>query len=201
MFRRPNFDNIYEQNNYDGIKKEHMNHFKKPSTFYLTRKGAGEKDTKESIYSVDADKGYSEEKINEVLMEVGTFAEYLLTHPRETINQIMKTKVVEQKPESYYRYCTVNNNILLRSQIDCRDIDENGNPFVFEIKTRAVCPIRYDVENWKLYKDYPINSMKGNFESFEREYYDLIRGAFIKYAFQLKIGRMSGAFVAYHNTE
>lgn len=64
MFRRPNFDNIYEQNNYDGIKKEHMNHFKKPSTFYLTRKGAGEKDTKESIYSVDADKGYSEEKIN-----------------------------------------------------------------------------------------------------------------------------------------
>lgn len=101
-------------------------------------------------------------------MEVGTFAEYLLTHPRETINQIMKTKVVEQKPESYYRYCTVNNNILLRSQIDCRDIDENGNPFVFEIKTRAVCPIRYDVENWKLYKDYPINTMKGNFESFER---------------------------------
>lgn len=94
MFRRPNFDNIYEQNNYDGIKKEHMNHFKKPSTFYLTRKGDGEKDTKESIYSIDADKGYSEEKINEVLMEVGTFAEYLLTHPRETINQIMKTKVV-----------------------------------------------------------------------------------------------------------
>lgn len=43
--------------------------------------------------------------------------------------------------------------------------------------------------------------MRGNIESFEREYYDLIRGAFIKYAFQLKIGRMDGAFIVYHNTE
>jgi len=39
----------------------------------------------------------------------------------------------------------VNDTILLRSQIDCRDVDENGKPFVFEIKTRAACPIRYDV--------------------------------------------------------
>lgn len=37
--------------------------------------------------------------------------------------------------------------------------------------------------------------------SYEREYYDLIRGAFLKYAFQLKIGRMDGAFVSYHNTQ
>ena len=43
--------------------------------------------------------------------------------------------------------------------------------------------------------------IRGKYQSFEREYYDLIRGAFIKYAFQLKIGRMSGAFIAYHNTQ
>ena len=36
----------------------------------------------------------------------------------------MQTKVVEEPPESYYRYCSVNNDILLRSQIDCRDVDE-----------------------------------------------------------------------------
>lgn len=40
---------------------------------------------------------------------------------------------------------------------------------------------------------------RGLHSSFEREYYDLIRGAFLKWAFQLKIGRMDGAFVAYHN--
>ncbi len=104
-----------------------MNHFKKPATFYLTRKNRAN----EIYYSIDADKGYNEEKVNEVLMQVGTFAEYLLTHPKETIDKIIKTKVVEEPPQSYYRYCSVNNDILLRSQIDCRDVDEQGNPFVF----------------------------------------------------------------------
>lgn len=41
----------------------------------------------------------------------------------------------------------------------------------------------------------------GRYESFEREYYDLIRGGFIKYGFQLKIGGMDGAIVAFHNTK
>ena len=37
-------------------------------------------------------------------------------------------------------------------------------------------------------------------ESFEREYYDLIRSAFLKYSFQARIGNMDGVFVTYHNT-
>ena len=37
--------------------------------------------------------------------------------------------------------------------------------------------------------------------SFERELYDMIRAAFIKYAGQCRIGRMDGAFVTYHNTQ
>ena len=53
-------------------------------------------------------------------------------------------------------------------------------------------------------------------ESFEREYYDLIRSAFLKYryenlnfsnqinsnlfSFQVRIGNMDGIIVAYHNT-
>ena len=53
-------------------------------------------------------------------------------------------------------------------------------------------------------------------ESFEREYYDLIRSAFLKYryenlnlsnqmnsnlfSFQVRIGNMDGVIVAYHNT-
>ncbi len=51
------------------------------------------------------------------------------------------------------------------------------------------------------YLDYPINNKRGRISSFEREYYDLIRGGFIKYAFQLKIGNMDGAFISYHNTK
>jgi hypothetical protein len=68
-----------------------MNHFKKPATFYLTRM----EDNKRGTYSIDSDKGYSEEKTNEVLLQFGTFAEYLLTHSPATINKMMQSKVVE----------------------------------------------------------------------------------------------------------
>ena len=89
----------------------------------------------------------------------------------------------------------------MRSQIDCMSYDENGDPYVFEIKSRACAPIRYDIKNYFLYTDYNIDTKRGLLESFEREYFDLIRGAFIKYALQVKIGKMDGAFIAYHNTE
>jgi hypothetical protein len=95
----------------------------------------------------------------------------------------------------------LNNNICLRAQIDCTSNDPvTGEPFVYEIKTRSCCPIRYDIENYLDYLDYKILSLRGFHSSFEREYYDLIRGAYLKYCFQLKIGRMDGAFIAYHNT-
>jgi len=41
---------------------------------------------------------------------------------------------------------------------------------------------------------------KGLEGSFERELYDLIRGGFLKYIMQMKIGQMQGAAIAYHNT-
>lgn len=56
------------------------------------------------------------------------------------------------------------------------------------------------MDNYEDYLDYKIKTYKGLHSSYEREYYDLIRGGFMKYAFQLKIGRMDGAFIAYHNT-
>lgn len=72
--------------------------------------------------------------------------------------------MAEQK--NYYRYSVVNSNLFLRSQIDCHDYDETGKPFVFEIKTRACAPIRYDVERYQDYMDYPIDKKQGKFESF-----------------------------------
>ena len=68
--------------------------------------------------------------------------------------------------KNYYRYVNVNKEITLRSQIDGKSYDKNGKPYVFEIKSRACAPIRYDVENYKKYLDYEINSRRGDVESF-----------------------------------
>lgn len=78
--------------------------------------------------------------------------------------------------------------MFLRSQIDTRGIDADGNDIVFELKTRAAAPLRYDIENFIDYLDYEIGKFRGISQSFEREFYDLIRGGFLKYIMQMKIG-------------
>lgn len=59
---------------------------------------------------------------------------------------------------------------------------------MFELKTRATAPLRYDIVNYVDYLDYHIMKYKGHSSSFERELYDLIRGGFLKYIMQMKIG-------------
>ena len=61
--------------------------------------------------------------------------------------------------------------------------------------------MRYEIYNYIDYLDYEIVKYKGKHSSYEREFYDLIRGGFLKYIMQCKIGRMQGALVAYHNTQ
>ena len=61
--------------------------------------------------------------------------------------------------------------------------------------------MRYDITNHMDYVDYNMNQLRGIHSSYEREFYDLVRGGFNKYIFQMKIGRMDGALVAYHNTQ
>ena len=46
---------------------------------------------------------------------------------------------------------------------------------------------------------YAITTSQGFLESFEREKYDLIRSAFLKYSMQVRIGDMDGIFLAYHS--
>lgn len=72
---------------------------------------------------------------------------------------------------------------------------------VFELKTRATSVMRYDISNYIDYLDYEIGKHKGQHSSYEREFYDLIRGGFLKYIMQMKIGQMQGAMIAYHNTQ
>ncbi|KAF8208860.1 mitochondrial protein Pet127-domain-containing protein [Mycena galopus ATCC 62051] len=97
-----------------------------------------------------------------------------------------------------YRYAK-SPKFVMRSQLDCVDRRLPGTG-VFDIKTRACLPVRMDILNWEENSGYLIKSAQGLVESFEREYYDLIRSAFLKYGFQVRIGNMDGVIVAYHNT-
>jgi hypothetical protein len=96
----------------------------------------------------------------------------------------------------FYHY-SVADSFLLRAQIDCKD-EVAGN--VFDVKTRAVAAIRYDLRNYLSNSHRVLHRLTGLRDSYEREFYDMVRSVFLKYALQLRIGRMSGAFVAYHNT-
>ena len=68
----------------------------------------------------------------------------------------------------------------MRSQLDCVDHRLPGTG-VFDIKTRAVMTIRHDILNFEEGSGYQIRTLQGFVESFEKEYYDLIRSAFLKY--------------------
>jgi len=87
----------------------------------------------------------------------------------------------------------------MRSQLDCHDPRLPGAG-VFDLKTRAVLPVRMDIMNYKQHSTYLIRTLQGELESFEREYHDLMRSAFLKYSFQARIGNMDGILVAHHNT-
>jgi hypothetical protein len=86
---------------------------------------------------------------------------------------------------------------VFRSQLDCYDSRLPGTG-VFDIKTRACTPVRLDVLNYEVrflakhsgyrllnyeqeHTGYNIKKLYGELESFEKEYYDLIRSAFLKY--------------------
>lgn len=198
-FRNPLFDNVFED--YENEPRKYMISQRKPVTNFLRKL-----DESKGIYGLDGDPGIFQYK-NVILLNLGKVLERYLTLTPEEFNSALLKKNANQEnkyliPDDHHRFMKVNNDICLRSQIDCHSLDPKTNqPFVFEIKTRACCPMRYELPNYADFFDYKISQLKGIHSSYEREYYDLIRGAFLKYAFQLKIGRMDGAFMAYHNTK
>lgn len=68
---------------------------------------------------------------------------------------------------------------MLRSQLDCHDPRLPHK--TFDLKTRAALPIRMDIQNHLKYRDYRITNSHGLYASFEREYFDMCRSAFLKY--------------------
>ncbi|KAF7299066.1 hypothetical protein MIND_00854900 [Mycena indigotica] len=158
---------------------------------------------KNGSYAIDSDSDIDASK--NILTWLGTLLEKFLTTPQSEFKEFLRSTsseaptVSEEKPiREAYRY-SKSNKFIMRSQLDCVDPRLPGTG-VFDIKTRACLPIRMDIMNWEENSGYVLKHAQGLYESFEREYYDLIRSAFLKYGFQVRIGNMDGVIVAYHNT-
>ncbi|CAN6644486.1 hypothetical protein TRVA0_020S01882 [Trichomonascus vanleenenianus] len=153
-------------------------------------------------YSVDADKAENQDIILSIL---GNCLETMLTTPEKEFQNYHKSlshKLPEEtksKNQNVYHY-TACGSFLMRSQLDCFDERLPGTG-VFDLKTRAVCAVRHDLDYVQIHdgSDYQIKSLDGEWESFNREWFELIRSTMMKYSLQARIGRMDGIFVAFHN--
>jgi hypothetical protein len=196
-FKEANFSNMVTFREYERAK--YMNAQKKPYTGFLRCV-----DKVNNKWALDGDSGvFTPHHL--ILIQMGKILERVYTMEPDHFNHTFlkdRQNLSLHAPleDDYHRFMVLNDTICLRSQIDSKSTTNEGN-IVFEIKSRALAPLRYDITQYEKYLDYSINSIYGEINSYEREYYDLIRGAFLKYYFQLKIGRMDGAFIGYHNTK
>lgn len=139
-----------------------------------------------------------------ILMKMGHILEKkLTTSPAEfeayrlnRTDNLPESRMKADQSAEAFAFCQLG-SLLVRSQIDAADSRLPGK--LFDIKTRASLPIRMNSANWSAYTDYKIFSPTGLYNSYEREYYDMARSAFLKYSFQVALGGMDGIFVAFHN--
>lgn len=155
---------------------------------------------KDGIYAIDADKGFDSPNI---MSWLGHSLEKLLTVERQEFEKYRRSSTEETPGEDQssrcYHYSKLG-NFLMRSQLDAHDPRLPGSG-VFDLKTRAVVSIRMNHEEYEAGKGYQIRYDLGEWESFEREFYDMTRATMLKYSLQVRMGRMDGIFVAYHNVE
>ncbi|KAJ4303082.1 hypothetical protein N0V90_001973 [Kalmusia sp. IMI 367209] len=155
---------------------------------------------KDGIYAIDADKAYDKPNI---MSWLGHSLEKLLTVERQEFERYRRSSTDETPGEDQsarcYHYSKLG-NFLMRSQLDAHDPRLPGSG-VFDLKTRAVVSIRMNHEEYESGKGYQLRYDHGEWESFEREFYDMTRATMLKYSLQVRMGRMDGIFVAYHNIE
>lgn len=155
----------------------------------------------DGVYAFDSDKEYDTENI---LSSLGKSMEKLLTLPKEEFEKYRRSRShqlteEERNAEDSFHYTTLG-DFMMRSQLDAYDPRLPGSG-MFDLKTRAVVAVRMDVRGYEKGAGYEIRNRFGQWESFEREYYDMVRTVFLKYSLQVRMGRMDGIFVAYHNTQ
>jgi hypothetical protein len=155
---------------------------------------------KEGRYAIDADKSYDDPNI---MSWLGHSLEKLLTTDRDDFERYRRSSPDETPKDDNssrcYHYST-QGNFLMRSQLDAVDPRLPGTG-IFDLKTRAVVSIRMDHKEYETGSGYQIHHNRGEWESFEREFYDMTRATMLKYSLQVRMGRMNGIFVAYHNIE
>lgn len=157
------------------------------------------------IYAIDSD-SMPFVPVNLILTKLGHSLERALTYnPQEFNERFVRNTIItenwEAETDLAYHY-TKFGDFLVRSQLDCYDPSlREGRGGIFDLKTRATAPIRF---NMKVYDKYierdQISNFVGEENSFEKEFHDMVRNAFIKYSYQAFLGRMDGMFIAYHNT-
>ncbi|CAL3965729.1 unnamed protein product [Diplocarpon coronariae] len=155
---------------------------------------------RDGTYAIDADKQFDTANI---LSMLGKSMEKLLTLSTEDFEKYRKpgsSEIMDEelKASEQYHY-TGMGDFLMRSQLDAHDSRLPGTG-MFDLKTRSVVSVRMDTKSYEEGRGYEIRGRHGEWESFEKEYYDMIRSAFLKYSLQVRMGRMDGIFVAYHNT-
>ncbi|GJQ08776.1 hypothetical protein GpartN1_g567.t1 [Galdieria partita] len=195
----------YRRTSIDGLSGDFRNsptaftrYMLKPVTIILYPDGNG-------LYNIDK----AEEKPPKVgvLSDIGHLLERLFTQENMSVKKRIDFSSInipnledngsDERPyhNAEYRFSKFG-NCLFRAQVDC--YDPTTDKF-FDVKTRALAAIRYQIERYEDYLEKEITKTTGYEDSFERELYDMIRSVFIKYALQFRIGGMSGAFVSFHS--
>jgi hypothetical protein len=140
---------------------------------------------KDGVYALDSGWGGPAYTSKMVLTWMGTMLENFLTKDEGGFAQLLRENEAPPRKEGDAREAfrfSKSEKFVMRSQLDCVDPRLPGSG-VFDIKTRAALPIRMDQLNYEENAGYQIVQQHGKFESFEREYYDLIRSAFLKYRY------------------
>jgi hypothetical protein len=153
----------------------------------------------EGGYAIDKDEHMGSPR---ELMFIGHLLEKLLTVEKSVFERYLKTHenpIANQDETAHVYNYTAFGPIMVRSQLDAYDPRLRGSG-ILDVKTRACAGVRMDFEErHDTMKNYEIRTNLGTWESYERERYDLIRTMMMKYSLQVRLGRMSGVFVAYHN--
>ncbi len=150
-----------------------------------------------SVISIDSENSNIPAS-NRVLMDLGKAVELLLTMDEDEFRQHLTTPPNTQLPDAYLY--TRKGKFLLRSQLDAQGLTAHG-PTVFDLKTRAIHAIRHNTMFYLERRTEQLLFVSGALNSYEREYYDMLRSAMVKYFYQMKMGAMQGIFMAYHNTQ
>ncbi|RKO89771.1 mitochondrial protein Pet127-domain-containing protein [Blyttiomyces helicus] len=140
--------------------------------------------SRDGIYAIDNDKG--EEGAGTILMHLGKSMEKMLTVDEAEFNTFLKAnsrpEMKREKAEAFH-YAKVE-DFLLRAQLDCTD----GKNKTFDLKTRGTLAVRMSPLDYMENIGYKVKHLTGLLESYEREYYDMLRGTMIKYWYARIIG-------------